>query len=46
MSRGDPWATAPTPPKALRPVSLCSWRMGALAAAALVLLHHGHGRAT
>lgn len=46
MSCGDPWATGPTPPKALRQVSLCSWRIGALAAAALVLHHHGHGHAT
>ena len=32
--------------KALRQVSLCPWRIGALAAAALVLLHHKHGRTT
>jgi len=30
--------------KALRWVSLCPWRMGAITAAALVLLHHEHGR--
>jgi hypothetical protein len=32
--------------EALRQVSLCPWRIGALAAAALVLLHHEHGRTT
>jgi hypothetical protein len=32
--------------KALRRVSLCPWRIGAIAAAALVLLHHEHGRTT
>jgi len=32
--------------KALRRVSLCPWRMGAITAAALVLLHHEHGRTT
>jgi hypothetical protein len=32
--------------KALRRVSLCPWRIGAITAAALVLLHHGHGRTT
>ncbi|WP_245700742.1 transposase family protein [Geodermatophilus siccatus] len=32
--------------KALRPVSLCSWRIGAITAAALVLLHHMHDRTT
>jgi hypothetical protein len=32
--------------KALRRVSLCSWRIGAITAAALVLLHHQHGRTT
>jgi hypothetical protein len=32
--------------KALRRVSLCPWRIGAIAAAALVLLHHVHGRTT
>jgi hypothetical protein len=31
--------------KALRRVSLCPWRIGAITAAALVLLHH-HGRTT
>ena len=30
--------------KALRRVSLCSWRIGAITAAALVLLHHMHDR--
>lgn len=32
--------------KALRRVSLCPWRIGAVVAAALVLLHHEHGRTT
>ena len=32
--------------KALRRVSLCPWRIGAITAAALVLLHHLHGRTT
>ncbi|MHA6632167.1 HARBI1 family protein [Pseudonocardia sichuanensis] len=32
--------------KALRRVSLCPWRIGAITAAALVLLHHEHGRTT
>jgi hypothetical protein len=32
--------------KALRRVSLCPWRIGAVTAAALVLLHHEHGRTT
>lgn len=32
--------------KALRRVSLCPWRIGAISAAALVLLHHEHGRTT
>src|ERR671910_3812605 len=32
--------------KALRRVSLCPWRIGAIAAAALVLLHREHGRTT
>jgi DDE superfamily endonuclease len=32
--------------KALRRVSLCPWRTGAIAAAALVLLHHQHDRTT
>ena len=32
--------------KALRRVSLCPWRIGAISAAALVLLHHRHGRTT
>jgi hypothetical protein len=32
--------------KALRRVSLCPWRIGAIIAAALVLLHHQHGRTT
>ena len=32
--------------KALRRVSLCPWRIGAVTAAALVLLHHVHGRTT
>jgi hypothetical protein len=29
---------------ALRRVSLCPWRIGAITAAALVLLHHEHDR--
>ena len=32
--------------KALRRVSLCPWRIGAITAAALVLLHHQHARTT
>ena len=32
--------------KALRRVSLCLWRIGAITAAALVLLHHMHDRTT
>jgi hypothetical protein len=32
--------------KTLRRVSLCPWRIGAVTAAALVLLHHEHGRTT
>jgi DDE superfamily endonuclease len=32
--------------KALRRVSLCPWRIGAITAAALVLLHHQHHRTT
>jgi hypothetical protein len=32
--------------KALRRVSLCPWRIGAITAAALVLLHHLHDRTT
>jgi hypothetical protein len=32
--------------KALRQVSLCPWRIGAITAAALVLLHREHGRTT
>jgi hypothetical protein len=32
--------------KALRRVSLCPWRIGAITAAALVLLHHQHDRTT
>jgi len=32
--------------KALRNVSLCSWTIGRIAAAALVLLHVDHGRTT
>jgi DDE superfamily endonuclease len=32
--------------KALRRVSLCPWRIGAITAAALVLLHHQDGRTT
>jgi hypothetical protein len=32
--------------KALRRVSLCPWRIGAITAAALVLLHHMHDRTT
>jgi hypothetical protein len=32
--------------KALRRVSLCPWRIGAITTAALVLLHHEHGRTT
>jgi hypothetical protein len=32
--------------KPLRRISLCPWRIGAIVAAAVVLLHHDHGRAT
>jgi hypothetical protein len=32
--------------KALRRVSLCPWRIGAITAAALMLLHHEHDRTT
>jgi hypothetical protein len=32
--------------KALRRVTLCPWRIGAITAAALVLLHHEHNRTT
>jgi DDE superfamily endonuclease len=32
--------------KALRRVSLCPWRISAITAAALVLLHHEHDRTT
>ncbi len=32
--------------KALRRVSLCPWRIGAITAAALVLPHHQHDRTT
>ncbi len=32
--------------KALRRISLCPWRIVAIVAAALVLLHHEHGRTT
>jgi hypothetical protein len=32
--------------KALRRISLCPWRIGPVTAAALVLLHHEHGRTT
>jgi hypothetical protein len=32
--------------KALRRISLCPWRIGAITAAALVLLHHAHDRTT
>jgi hypothetical protein len=32
--------------KALRRVNLCPWRIGAITAAALALLHHQHGRTT
>ena len=32
--------------KVLRRVSLCPWRIGAITAAALVLLHHMHDRTT
>jgi hypothetical protein len=32
--------------KALRRVSLCPWRIGAIVAAALVLLHHEHNHTT
>jgi hypothetical protein len=32
--------------KALRQVSLCPWRIGAITAAALVLLHREHDRST
>jgi len=31
---------------ALRRISLCPWRTGAITAAVLVLLHHQHGRIT
>lgn len=30
----------------LRQVSLCPWRIGAITAAALILLHHEHDRTT
>jgi hypothetical protein len=33
-------------PRPLPGVSLCPWRIGATTAAALVLLHHVHGRTT
>ena len=32
--------------KALRRITVCPWRIGAIAAAALVLLHHMHDRTT
>jgi hypothetical protein len=32
--------------KALRRISLCPWRIGAITATALVLLHNQHGRTT
>jgi hypothetical protein len=32
--------------KALRRVNLCPWRIGAITAAVLVLLHHMHDRTT
>ncbi len=32
--------------KALRRVNLCPWRIGAITAATLVLLHYQHGRTT
>jgi hypothetical protein len=32
--------------KALRRISFCPWRIGAITAAALVLLHHEHDRTT
>jgi len=32
--------------KALRRISLCPWRIGAIVAAALVLLHHEYSRTT
>ena len=32
--------------EALRRVSLCPWRIGAITAAALVFLHREHGRTT
>ena len=32
--------------KGLRRVTLCPWRIGAITAAALVLLHHEHSRTT
>ena len=32
--------------KALRRVNLCPWRIGAITATALALLHHEHGRTT
>lgn len=31
---------------ALRRATLCPWRIGAITAAALVLLHHQHNRTT
>ncbi len=35
-----------TTSKALRRITLRPWRIGAITAAALVLLHHQHGRTT
>jgi hypothetical protein len=32
--------------KRLRRIRLCPWQIGAITAAALVLLHHQHGRTT
>jgi hypothetical protein len=32
--------------KALRRISLCPWRTGAITATVLVLLHYQHGRTT
>ncbi len=44
VERGD--SLLKTTFKALRRVSLCPWRIGAITAAALVLLHRGYGRTT
>jgi hypothetical protein len=32
--------------RALHRITVCPWRIGAITAAALVLLHHQHGRTT